>query len=278
MRYRIAFIQNDSASMDRLARDTPADDTFWLRLQMQLAFLRGDVKKLRSLSDTAVKQQGVNRKENAAHELAWRAAVESFLGEFPLARKLCRQAEEVGNESALGIWGCASALGAAGDLAQAEALTAKLDRLVPEDTFQQQVLLPMARSIIENKRGNSLKAVDILAPVTQYPNGAVSYHRGQACLGARQYAKAATEFEKVIDHRGWPEWELFAPLSQLGLAQTYALQGDKDESRKAYDAFFTIWKDADPDIPILKQAKVEYAKLLQAPEVKSPELSAGSMR
>ena len=260
MRYRIAFIQNDSASMDRLSRDTPADDTFWLRLQMQLAFLRGDVKKLRSLSDTAVKQQGVNRKENAAHEIAWHAAVESLLGEFPLARKLCRQAEEVGNESALGIWGCASALGAAGDLAQAEALTAKLDRLVPEDTFQQQVLLPMVRSIIENKRGNSLKAVDLLAPVTQFPNGAVSYHRGQACLAAGQYARAAAEFEKVIDHRGWPEWELFAPLSQLGLAQAYGLQGDKDESRKAYDAFFTIWKDADPDIPILRQAKAEYQK------------------
>jgi eukaryotic-like serine/threonine-protein kinase len=278
MLYRIAFIQNDSASMDRLARDTPADDMVWLRLQMQLAFLRGDVKKLRSLSDTAVKQQGVNRKENAAHELGWHAALESFLGDFPLARKLCRQAEDLGTESALGIWACASALAAAGDVAQAEALTAKLDRLVPEDTFQQNVLLPMVRSIIQIKRGNSLKAVDILAPVTQYPNGAVSYHRGQACLAAGQYAKAAAEFEKVIDHRGWPEWELFAPLSQLGLAQVYALQGDKDESRKAYDVFFAIWKDADPDIPILKQAKIEYAKLLQASEIKSPKLSAVAMR
>ena len=147
-------------------------------------------------------------------------------------------------------------------MAQAEALAAKLDRLYPEDTFQQKVLLPIARSIIERQRGNALEAVDLLAPVTQYPNGAVSYHRGQACLAAREYAKAAAEFEKVIDHRGWPEWELFAPLSQLGLAQAYALQGDKDESRKAYDVFFTTWKDADRDIPILKQAKLEYAKLL----------------
>jgi DNA-binding winged helix-turn-helix (wHTH) protein/tetratricopeptide (TPR) repeat protein len=278
MRYRIAFIQNDSASMERLARDTPADDMSWLHLQMQLAFLRGDAKKLRSLSETAVKQQGVNRNENAAHELGWHAAVESFLGEFPLARKLCRQAEEAGNESALGIWTCAKALASAGDVAQAEALAAKLDRLFPEDTFQQKVLLPMVRSIIERQRGNNLKAVDLLAPVTQYPNGAVSYHRGQAFLAAREYAKAATEFEKVIDHRGWPEWELFAPLSQLGLAQAYALQGDKDESRKAYDVFFATWKDADPDIPILKQAKVEYAKLSQGSQIKSPELSAVSMR
>ncbi len=277
-RYRIAFIENDAASMERLARDTPADDMSWLHLQMHLAFLRGDAKKLRSLSETLVKQQGVNRKENAAYELAVHAGLESFLGEFLSARKLCRQAEEKGNESALGLWTCAKALGSAGDVAQAEALAAKLDQLFPEDTFQQKVLLPIVRSIIERKRGNSLKAVDLLAPVTQYPNGAVSYHRGQACLAAGQYAKAAAEFEKVIDHRGWPEWELFAPLSQLGLAQAYALQGDKDESRKAYDVFFTIWKDADPAIPILKQAKAEYAKLRQQSEIKSPGLSAVSMR
>jgi DNA-binding winged helix-turn-helix (wHTH) protein/tetratricopeptide (TPR) repeat protein len=276
-RYRIAFIQNDAASKERLARDTPADDMSWLRLQMQLAFLRGDMKKFRSLSDTAVKQQGMNRKENAAQELGWHAGVESFLGEFASARKLCRQAEDVGNESAIGIWTCAKAIATAGDVEQAEALAAKLDQNFPEDTFQQKVLLPIVRSIIESKRGDALKAVDELAPVTQYPNGAVSYHRGQAYLGAREYAKAATEFEKVIDHRGWPEWELFAPLSQLGLAQAYALQGDKDESRKAYDVFFTTWKDADPDIPILKQAKVEYAKLQRPSDGKSPEFSAASM-
>jgi len=261
-RYRIAFIQNDAASMERLARDTPAGDVSWLHLQMQLAFLRGDARKLRSLSETLVKQQGVNRTENAASELARHAALEAFLGEFASARELCRDAEKMGNESAVGIWTCAKALGSAGDVDQAEALAAKLDRLYPEDTFQQKVLLPIVRSIIERQRGNSLKAVDLLAPVTQYPNGAVSYHRGQACLAAREYAEAAAEFEKVIDHRGWPEWELFAPLSQLGLARAYALQGDKDESRKAYDVFFSTWKDADPDIPILKQAKVEYAKLL----------------
>jgi eukaryotic-like serine/threonine-protein kinase len=277
-RYRIAFIENDAGSMERLARDTPADDVSWLHLQMQLAFLRGDTKKLRSLSETLVKQQGVNRKENAVSELARHAGLESFLGEFPSVRELCREAEKMGNESAEGLWTCAKALGSAGDVAQAEALAAKLDQLFPEDTFQQKVLLPIVRSIIERKRGNSLRAVDLLAPVTQYPNGAVSYHRGQACLAAREYTKAAAEFERVIDHRGWPEWELFAPLSQLGLAQAYALQGDKDESRKAYDVFFTTWKDADPDIPILKQAKVEYAKLLHTSEIKAPELSALSMR
>ena len=65
----------------------------------------------------------------------------------------------------------------------------------------------------------------------------------------------------VIDNPGWPDWELFEPLSQLGLAQAYAKQGDSENSRKAYDDFFATWKDADPKIPVLKQAKAEYAKL-----------------
>jgi Tfp pilus assembly protein PilF len=103
--------------------------------------------------------------------------------------------------------------------------------------------------------------VDLLAPVTQYPNGLVFLHRGQAYLAAGQHATAAAEFNKVISHRGWPQWEVFAPLAQLGLARAYALQGEREESRKAYNDFFSTWKDADPDIPILMQAKVEYTKL-----------------
>jgi DNA-binding winged helix-turn-helix (wHTH) protein/tetratricopeptide (TPR) repeat protein len=261
-RYRIAFIENDAATMERLAREARGDDRSWLRLQMQLAFLRGDLSKLRSLSETLVQQQiHANRMENAVNELAWHAGLESFLGDYASARKLCRQAGEAGNDSALGLWTCAKALADAGDLAQAEELAAKLDRLFPEDTSQQKVLLPIVRSIIERKRGNTVKAVDLLAPVTPYPNGAVSYHRAQAYMAAGEHAKAAADFQMVIGHRGWPEWELFAPLSQLGLAQTYALQGDLENSLKAYEDFFTTWKDAESDIPILRQAKAEYKKL-----------------
>jgi DNA-binding winged helix-turn-helix (wHTH) protein/tetratricopeptide (TPR) repeat protein len=261
-RYRIAFIENDAATMERLAREARGDDRSWLRLQMQLAFLRGDLSKLRSLSETLVEQQiHAKRMENAVNELAWHAGLESFLGDYASARKLCHQAGEAGNDSALGLWTCATALADAGDLAQAEELAAKLDRLFPEDTAQQKVLLPILRSIIERKRGNTVKAVDLLAPVTPYPNGAVSYHRAQAYMAAGEHAKAAADFEMVIGHRGWPEWELFAPLSQLGLAQTYALQGDRENGRKAYENFFTTWKDAESDIPILRQAKAEYKKL-----------------
>ncbi|MGB8522097.1 MAG: winged helix-turn-helix domain-containing protein [Candidatus Acidiferrales bacterium] len=262
MRYRIAFIEKDAVTMDQLARETSADDVTWLHLQMQLAFLRGDSGTLRSISDTLVNQASrANRTENVSDELARHASLESFLGDYASARKLCRLAEEAGNDSASGMWTCAKALGTAGDVSQAEALVAKLDQRFPEDTFQQKVLLPIARSIIERERGNPVKAVALLVPVTQYPNGAVSYHRGQAYLAAGEYGEAVADFQKVIGHRGWPEWEIFSPLAQLGLARAYAKQGDTDLSRKAYDDFFTTWKDADPDIPILVQAKAEYKKL-----------------
>jgi eukaryotic-like serine/threonine-protein kinase len=105
--------------------------------------------------------------------------------------------------------------------------------------------------------------LDLLAPVTPYEQGSleVLYHRAQAYMAAGEHAKAAAEFEKLIVHRGWNEWELFAPLAQLGLARAYAMQGDRENSRKAYGDFFITWKDADPDIPILRQAKSEYKKL-----------------
>jgi Tfp pilus assembly protein PilF len=202
-----------------------------------------------------------NRKENVAGQLAWHAALESLLGDYALARKLCGLAEETGSDSANGMWGCAQALAQAGDVAQAEALAAKIDDRFPEDTFQQKVLLPMLRSIIERERGNAVKAVSLLVPVTQFPNAAVSYHRAEAYLAAGEYGEAVADFKTVIDHRGWPEWEIFCPLAQLGLARAYAMQGDRDLSRKAYDDFFTTWKDADPDVPILLQAKSEYKKL-----------------
>jgi len=263
-RYRIAFIENDAATMERLARETPGDDTLWLRLQMRLAFLRGDFSKFRSLSETLVKQDTLaKRMENVANELAWHAGVESYLGNYALARKLCRQAGAVSTDNAHVLDNCAKALGNAGDLTQAEALAAKKDRLLPEDTRNQRMCLPEIRSIIERNRGNAVTAVDLLVPVVPYEQDTmdIPYERAQAYLAAGEHAKAVAEFEKLIDHRGWSEWEVFAPLAQLGLARAYAMQGDRDESRKAYDDFFTTWKDADPDIPILRQAKAEYKKL-----------------
>jgi eukaryotic-like serine/threonine-protein kinase len=261
-RYRIAFIEHDTATMDRLARETSGEDAPWVDLQMRLAFLRGDVATLRSLSDAAVsRQRKANQMENVASELGWHADYEAYLGNYHLARKLCAQAEEARNNSAAGLFDCSHALGQAADASAAEALVAKLNELFPDGTFQQKVLLPVAHSTIQRARGNPKAAVDLLSPVTQFPNVVVSYNRGLANMAAGDQTKAVADFQTVIDNPGWPDWELYKPLSQLGLAQAYAKQGDFENSRKAYDDFFVTWKDADPDIPILKQAKAEYAKL-----------------
>jgi tetratricopeptide (TPR) repeat protein len=212
-------------------------------------------------------QSRANRMENVAYEFAWHARMESYLGNYGLARKLCQQAEEASKDSALWLEQCAVALSDAGELTHSEALAAKLDRLLPENTLNQKIYLPLIRSMNERKRGNAVKAVELLAPVTQYEQSAVFvalavlYRRAQAYEAAGEHAKSAADFGKVISHRGWPEWEIFAPLAQLGLARTNATQGDRDISRKAYDKFFTMWKDADSDIPILRQAKTEYKKL-----------------
>jgi tetratricopeptide (TPR) repeat protein len=142
----------------------------------------------------------------------------------------------------------------------------KKDQLRPEDTRNLKMCLPEIHSIVERKRGNAVKAVGLLAPVEQYEQDAseIPYNRGQAYLAAGEASKAIAEFEKLIGNRGWDEWEIFSPLARLGLARAYAAKGDRENSRKAYDDFFTRWKDADADIPILIQAKAEYRKLTPA--------------
>src|SRR6266436_7887693 len=181
LRYRIAFLENDAQTMERLVRDAPADEIPLLHLREELAFFRGDFSQLRSLNETVVNQQSrANRMGNAAYELTWHAGVESYAGNSSLARKLHRQANKASTDTALALMECAKALGDIGDAIQAQALATKLDRLFPEDTFQQNVILPVIRSISERQRGNAIRTVDLLAPVTQYRNVLVFYHRGQA--------------------------------------------------------------------------------------------------
>jgi len=264
LRYQIAFIENDAATMGSLAHETPPDDIPWLEIQMKLAFFRGDLRKLRLLSGALVQQQSRgNRGENAADELSGHALLESYLGNNTLARQLCRQAAEAGNNSALGLGNCAKALATSGDVIQAEALAAKLDRLFPDDTCRQKVHLPLIRSIIERQRGNAAKALDLLAPVARYEQTTmqVPYERAQAYLSLGAHDKAAAEFEKLIALRAWPEAAVFDPLAQLGLARTHAKQADREKSRKAYEDFFATWKEADPHIPVLRQARTEYKRL-----------------
>lgn len=263
MLYRIAFFENDTPTMKRLAQGAAADDIGWLELQMQFAFLRGDLGKFRRLSETAVNlQTRATQMEDAGDELAARAQLESFLGYDSSARSLCHKAGEGNQDSAVALWRCAEAFAYAGDLPRAESLAAKLDRQFPEDTIQQNVFLPLIQSIVARRRGDGAKAVDLLARAEPYNFTLdVNYQRAQACLAVGDSTQAILDFKKLLDERGAGWWQVYAPLAQLGIARAYGMKGDHEQSRKAYDRFFTIWKDADPDIPIVRRARVEYSQL-----------------
>ena len=157
-------------------------------------------------------------------------------------------------------------LAMAGDVAGAQRLYATADKQFPTTaTFARELWLPEVRAHVELDRGHPQKALELTEQGKPYAWIGIPYIRGLACLRAGKGADAAQEFLTARDARKyWADWlplPVTRPLSQLGLARAYALQGDKEKARTAYQDFFAFWKDADSDIPILKQAKAEYAKL-----------------
>ncbi len=133
-------------------------------------------------------------------------------------------------------------------------------------TYVRAVYAPSGRAAIEISRGSAARAIELLEPAARYELGfrflfLSGYLRGQAYLRARQGLQAAAEFQKILDHRGAAPVSPRYALAHLGLARAHALAGDAPKSRKAYQDFLALWKDADPDIPILQEAKREYAAL-----------------
>jgi predicted Zn-dependent protease len=166
----------------------------------------------------------------------------------------------------------ALALAFAEDTARAQSLADDLAKRLPEDTIVQFNYLPTIRAQISLDRDDPSKAIELLQAASPYelgqPGGGASqpalypvYVRAKAFLAAHQGAEAAGEFQKTLDHPGVVVNEPIGALAHLGLARAYALQGDTAKARTAYQDFFALWKDADPGIPILQQAKSEYAKL-----------------
>ena len=154
----------------------------------------------------------------------------------------------------------------AGDARQATAIADELGRRFPNNTLVNDVWVPMIRGEIEINHGNPGKAIELLQVAFPYETGfasrlAPSYVRGQAYLKARQGKDAAAEFQKILDHRGVCQTSPACALSHLQLGRARALSGDAAAARTAYQDFFALWKDADPNIPILKEAKAEYTKL-----------------
>ena len=175
----------------------------------------------------------------------------------------CRSARRLGRP--------ALALAMCGDTAQAEKVAGETSKRFPNGTLWNAVQLPGIRAAIELQRDQPAKAVELLASASPYERAypEAVYLRGLAYLRLHKGAEAAAEFRKIVDHKGaswgsdWrhPNWGLYYSISYLGLARGSALAGDVANARRAFQDFFALWKDADPDIPILKQAQAEYAKL-----------------
>jgi hypothetical protein len=158
-----------------------------------------------------------------------------------------------------------------GDAAQAEKLAAETSKVFSDGTIWNSVQLPEIRAAIALHRDRPAESVDLLASASPYERSYLEavYLRGVAYLRLRKGAEAVAEFQKIVDHKGanwgatWvhPYWGQYYSLSYLGMARGFAYAGDTAKAGNAFQDFFALWKDADPDIPILKQAKAEYAEL-----------------
>jgi tetratricopeptide (TPR) repeat protein len=161
-----------------------------------------------------------------------------------------------------------------GDSPQAAALADEMEKRYPEDSSVRFSYAPTIRAVLALNRAEPQRAVELLQIAAPHelgiPPSAVSglfgalypiYVRGQAYLAANQANEAASEFRKILDHPGIVVSDPIAAISRLQLSRAYALRGDRAKARSGYQEFFALWKDADPDIPILKEAEAEYAKL-----------------
>jgi eukaryotic-like serine/threonine-protein kinase len=160
----------------------------------------------------------------------------------------------------------ALALALAGDTVRAQTVADDLSGRFPDDTMVQFNYLPTIRAQIALTRDDPSKAIEVLQSTGPYELSSLGrlypvYVRGEAYLAARQGSEAGVEFQKIQDHSGIVRCDPVGIFAHLGRARAYALQGDTAKARAAYQDFLQLWKDADPDIPILKAAKAEYAKV-----------------
>jgi serine/threonine protein kinase/tetratricopeptide (TPR) repeat protein len=266
---QIDFLADDSAAIKReidWLSKKPAVEANLLEGQTNLALYHGQVAKARDFARRARAAAGDKMsKEQIAIGDAAVAEFELLLGETDLAKKDAQSAlaSATGRVAQLTA---AITLGLTGESARAESVHDDISKRFPEDTIAQKILLPTLQAGIEYGRGNFAKAIDLLQPVTQYElssftNLDPAYLRGMTYLRLNKGAEAAAEFQKLIDHRGVVGNSLTGPLAYLGVARGRALANDTSGARTEYQNFLALWKDADPDLPIFKQAQAEYAKL-----------------
>jgi predicted Zn-dependent protease len=274
--YLLAFLENDTAGMSQqVAWSTgkPGIEEVLLSYEADTFAYSGRLGKAREFSRRAVASaERAEEKETAAGYEAAAALREALFGEVTETRQ--RASAALGLSVGRDVqFGAALALALAGDTSRAQALADDLGKHFPEDTVAQFNYLPTIRAqlaISQNDPSKAIKALQVAAPYelgSPVSGGAFSpalypvYVRGESYLAAHQGSEAAAEFQKILGQRGVVLNEPIGALAHVGLARAYVMQGDTGKARAAYQDFFTLWKDADAGIPVLQQAKVEFAKL-----------------
>jgi serine/threonine protein kinase/tetratricopeptide (TPR) repeat protein len=277
-RYKIAVVKGDQSGMARLAamaKGRPEAEHRLAHVEALALARSGRLPAARRTSRNAIDWAvQAEAHEEAATYRAVRGVWESIYG----------YAAEGRNDSlaALGLskgrdvqYAAALGLALAGDHSRAEALAGDLEKRFPEDTFVKFTYAPVVRGLTALRRGKPAESLERLRTALQYElavNGLnfvnsylgglhSAYFRGEAFIAARRYAEAAAEFQKILDHRGLVGADPIGALAHLQLGRVYALSGEQMKAKAAYEAFLALWKDADPDIPVLKSARAEYARL-----------------
>jgi len=276
-RYEVAMIEGDAAEMERQvvwgAGKRGVEDVF-LSSQSDTEAFSGRLGKAREFSRRAVELARHNQQNGTA--AGWQtnqALREAEFGHFGQSRKDAAAALALASDRFTQVLG-ALALARAGDSAQAQKIADNVAREFPLDTVVHSYWLPTIRASLALNRHEPAKAIELLQPAAPYELGFISvgyigygslypvYVRGQAYLQLHQGNEAATEFQKFLDHRGIVFNFPLGALAHLGLARAYTLSGDTAKAKTAYQDFLALWKNADPDTPILKDAKAEHAKLM----------------
>jgi eukaryotic-like serine/threonine-protein kinase len=267
--YYLAFLRNDSAGMAEQLTGPwincapgVADEA-----QSHTAAYYGHLSRARDLEQRAIasaKQQGAN--DVMASYQVNAALWEALFGNFPEAQKAVKDAGNFMTDRYLLEGQAAMIWALSGDTAQAQKLADDLSKRFPEATYVRFGFLPSIRGMLAIRRGKPREGIENLRAISSHdlmpmPERAPVYVSGEAYLAAHQGEEAAAEFQMIIDHPGLAGNAPTGALAHLGLGRAYALTGDTPKAKGAYEDFFALWKDADPDIPILKQAKAEYAKL-----------------
>jgi tetratricopeptide (TPR) repeat protein len=277
VQYTIAFLKADHGGMERaaaLARRKPGVEVWMSGEESFTLAYSGHLQQARRMSRHAAElARQTGQRETATLFDAGAALREALFGNAAEARRMAAAALEVSKGRDV-EYGAALALAFSGDSSQAERLTNEMEKRFPEDTEVKYAYVPVLRAVLALNRKEPSKAVEVLQAGDPYELGIPVcsimayfgalypiYVRGEAYLAAGQGAEAAAEFQRVLDHRWVVINDPIGALARWRLGRAFVLSGDRAKAKAAYQEFLTLWKDADADIPILRQAKTEYGKL-----------------